>query len=109
MLPAKTKEILVDNKAINDGAIISVPSDTRGLELPMACVVRCAKSRSASGSVEEKAAKTVRWLETKVTLHKNLRDGGRFVDQFLSLRTRGKILHRILNPQFKNEAPKAKA
>ena len=66
MLPAKTKEILVDNKAINDGAIISVPSDTRGLELPMACVVRCAKSRSASGSVEEKAAKTVRWLETRL-------------------------------------------
>lgn len=107
--PAELEGLLVDNEAIDDVAVIGLESEAHGSEVPMACVVRSAKSKSSGSSEKEEAAKIVKWLDSKVAHHKRLRGGVRFVDQ-IPKNPSGKILRRMLKQQFKDElkGPKAK-
>ncbi|KAJ6002465.1 hypothetical protein N7451_005012 [Penicillium sp. IBT 35674x] len=107
--PAELEGLLVDNEAIDDVAVIGLESEAHGSEVPMACVVRSAKSKSSGMSEKDEAAKIVKWLDSKVAHHKRLRGGVRFVDQ-IPKNPSGKILRRMLKQQFKDElkGPKAK-
>lgn len=107
--PAELEGILVDNDAIDDVAVIGVESEAHGSEVPLACVVRSAKSKSSGSNEEQEAAKIVQWLNSKVAPHKRLRGGVRFVDE-IPKNPSGKILRRMLKQKFKNElqGPKAK-
>ncbi|KAJ5776911.1 hypothetical protein N7520_000157 [Penicillium odoratum] len=107
--PAELEGLLVDNEAIDDVAVIGLESEAHGSEVPMACVVRSAKSKSSGSSEKDEAAKIVRWLDSKVAHHKRLRGGVRFVDE-IPKNPSGKILRRVLKQQFKDDlkGPKAK-
>lgn len=107
--PAELEGLLVDNEAIDDVAVIGIESEAHGSEVPMACIVRSAKSKSSGGSEAEEGAKIVKWLDSKVAHHKRLRGGVRFVDE-IPKNPSGKILRRMLKQKFKAEAtaPKAK-
>ncbi|CAL5869569.1 uncharacterized protein PFLUO_LOCUS3799 [Penicillium psychrofluorescens] len=105
--PAELEGILVDNEAIDDVAVIGVQSDSHGSEVPMACAVRSAKSKSSGVSAEGEAAKIAKWLEGKVAPHKRLRGGLRWVES-IPKNPSGKILRRKLKEQFKGAALKAK-
>ncbi|KAJ5915964.1 hypothetical protein N7454_010871 [Penicillium verhagenii] len=107
--PAELEGILVDSDAIDDVAVIGLESEAHGSEVPMACVVRSAKSKSSGLNEKDEAAKIVKWLDGKVAPHKRLRGGVRFVDQ-IPKNPSGKILRRMLKQQFKDDlkGPKAK-
>ncbi|KAH8432144.1 acyl--CoA ligase [Aspergillus melleus] len=107
--PAELEGILVDNEAIEDVAVIGVESEAHGTEVPLAFVVRGAKSKASGVSAEQEAANIVKWLDDKVAYHKKLRGGVRFVDE-IPKSVSGKILRRVLKKQAKQEAaaPKAK-
>ncbi|KAJ5087403.1 hypothetical protein N7456_011019 [Penicillium angulare] len=107
--PAELEGILTDNEAIDDVAVIGVESESHGSEVPLACVVRSAKSKSSGSSEQDEAAKIVQWLDSKVAHHKRLRGGVRFVDE-IPKNPSGKILRRVLKLKFKDElkGPKAK-
>ncbi|KAJ5133446.1 hypothetical protein N7526_004811 [Penicillium atrosanguineum] len=107
--PAELEGILVDNEAIDDVAVIGIESEAHGSEVPLACVVRSAKSKSSGSNEEQEAAKIVQWLDSKVAHHKRLRGGVRFVDE-IPKNPSGKILRRVLKQKFKNDlqGPKAK-
>lgn len=107
--PAELEGYLVDNDAIDDVAVIGIESETHGSEVPMACIVRSAKSKSSGVSEKDEAAKIVKWLDSKVASHKRLRGGVQFVD-VIPKNPSGKILRRLLKQKFKGvaEAPKAR-
>ncbi|KAL4888955.1 hypothetical protein BDV59DRAFT_187603 [Aspergillus ambiguus] len=107
--PAELEGILVDNEAIDDVAVIGVESQAHGTEVPLAYVVRSAKSKASGVSDDQEAANIVQWLDGKVAYHKKLRGGVRFVDA-IPKSASGKILRRLLKKQAKEEAaaPKAK-
>ncbi|KAL2872437.1 acyl--CoA ligase [Aspergillus lucknowensis] len=107
--PAELEGILLDNSAIDDVAVIGIESAAHGTEVPVAFVVRSAKSKSSGVSAEEEAANITKWLEAKVAQHKRLRGGVRFVDA-IPKSVSGKILRRLLKKQAQEEAasPKAK-
>lgn len=112
--PAELEGILVDNEAIDDVAVIGVESRAHGTEVPLAYVVRSAKSKASGVSAEQEAANIIQWLDGKVAYHKKLRGGVRFVDA-IPKSASGKILRRLLKKQAKEEeeaaaaaAPKAK-
>ncbi|KAJ5614148.1 hypothetical protein N7528_007802 [Penicillium herquei] len=107
--PAELEGLLVDNDAIDDVAVIGIESEAHGSEVPMACVVRSAKSKSSGASEKDEAAKIIQWLDGKVAHHKRLRGGVRFVDE-IPKNPSGKILRRLLKLKFKDElkGPRAK-
>ncbi|EKV14930.1 Phenylacetyl-CoA ligase [Penicillium digitatum PHI26] len=107
--PAELEGYLVDNDAVDDVAVIGIESEAHGSEVPMACVVRSAKSKSSGKSVKDEAANIIKWLDSKVASHKRLRGGVQFVDE-IPKNPSGKILRRILKQRLKGvaEAPKAK-
>ncbi|RAH86406.1 acetyl-CoA synthetase-like protein [Aspergillus japonicus CBS 114.51] len=112
--PAELEGILVDNEAVDDVAVIGVESEAHGSEVPLAYVVRSAKSLASGVSAGEEAANIIRWLDGKVAYHKRLRGGVRFVEE-IPKSASGKILRRLLKKQAKEEgigagapAPKAK-
>ncbi|KAE8380697.1 hypothetical protein BDV26DRAFT_256830 [Aspergillus bertholletiae] len=107
--PAELEGILVDHEAIDDVAVIGIESEAHGTEVPLAYVVRSAKSNASGVSAEQEAANIIKWLDGKVAYHKRLRGGVRFVDA-IPKSVSGKILRRVLKKQAKDEAagPKAK-
>lgn len=107
--PAELEGYLVDNDAIDDVAVIGIESKAEATEVPLACVVRSAKSLSSGNTEEKEAANIVQWLESRVAHHKRLRGGVRFVDH-IPKNPSGKILRRVLKQKFKDElnGPKAK-
>ncbi|KAL5343934.1 hypothetical protein BJX70DRAFT_3634 [Aspergillus crustosus] len=106
--PAELEGILVDNSSIDDVAVIGIESAEHGTEVPVAYIVRSAKSKSSGASAAEEAANIAKWLEAKVAHHKRLRGGVRFVDE-IPKSASGKILRRLLKKQAQEEAaPKAK-
>ncbi|GAB1209821.1 hypothetical protein APSETT445_008608 [Aspergillus pseudonomiae] len=107
--PAELEGILVDHEAIDDVAVIGIESEAHGTEVPLAYIVRSAKSKSSGASAEQEAANIIKWLDGKVAYHKRLRGGVRFVDA-IPKSVSGKILRRVLKKQAKEEAaaPKAK-
>lgn len=107
--PAELEGILVDNEGIDDVAVIGIESEAHGSEVPLACVVRSAKSKTSGVSEADEAASIVKWLDSKVAPHKRLRGGVRFVDS-IPKNPSGKILRRLLKQQFKDagKGPRAK-
>ncbi|KAL3435869.1 hypothetical protein BDV09DRAFT_166329 [Aspergillus tetrazonus] len=107
--PAELEGILVDNPAVDDVAVVGVESAEHGTEVPVAFVVRSAKSKSSGVSAAEEAKNIAKWLDSKVAHHKRLRGGVRFVDE-IPKSAAGKILRRLLKKQAQEEAasPKAK-
>ncbi|KAL4927632.1 acyl--CoA ligase [Aspergillus undulatus] len=107
--PAELEGILVDNASIDDVAVIGLESKEHGTEVPVAFVVRSAKSKSSGVSAADEASNIATWLEAKVAHHKRLRGGVRFVDE-IPKSASGKILRRLLKKQAAEEsaAPKAK-
>ncbi|KAE8316820.1 hypothetical protein BDV41DRAFT_573331 [Aspergillus transmontanensis] len=108
--PAELEGILVDHEAIDDVAVIGIESEAHGTEVPLAFVVRSAKSKASGASAEQEAANIIKWLDGKVAYHKRLRGGVRFVDA-IPKSVSGKILRRVLKAQAKEAAaaaPKAK-
>ncbi|KAE8329100.1 hypothetical protein BDV39DRAFT_214098 [Aspergillus sergii] len=107
--PAELEGILVDHEAIDDVAVIGIESEAHGTEVPLAFVVRSAKSKASGASAEQEAANIIKWLDGKVAYHKRLRGGVRFVDT-IPKSVSGKILRRVLKAQAKEAAaaPKAK-
>ncbi|CAG8157212.1 unnamed protein product [Penicillium salamii] len=107
--PAELEGLLVDNAAIDDVAVIGIESEAHGSEVPLACVVRSAKSKSSGSNEKDEAEKIIKWLDSKVAHHKRLRGGVQFVDE-IPKNPSGKILRRLLKQKFKDiaKAPKAK-
>lgn len=104
--PAELEGILVDNEAIDDVAVAGMESKEHGTEVPLAFVVRSAKSKSSGASPEQTAADINKWLDDKVAYHKRLRGGVRFVEE-IPKNPSGKILRRLLKQQAQDEANKA--
>jgi acyl-CoA synthetase (AMP-forming)/AMP-acid ligase II len=106
--PAELEGLLVDNDAIDDVAVIGIESEAHGSEVPLACVVRSAKSKSSGVNEKAEAEKIVKWLDSKVAHHKRLRGGVQFVDE-IPKNPSGKILRRVLKQKFMaTKTPKAK-
>ncbi|KAE8134985.1 hypothetical protein BDV38DRAFT_294956 [Aspergillus pseudotamarii] len=101
--PAELEGILVDHEAIDDVAVIGIESEAHGTEVPLAFVVRSAKSNASGASAQQEAANIIKWLDGKVAYHKRLRGGVRFVDA-IPKSVSGKILRRVLKKQAKEEA-----
>lgn len=107
--PAELEGILIDNDAIDDVAVVGIESEAHGTEVPLAFVVRSAKSKASGCSAEEEAASIISWLDGKVAYHKRLRGGVRFVDT-IPKSPSGKILRRFLKKKaVEEEAGKVKA
>ncbi|KAF7159235.1 hypothetical protein CNMCM5623_004507 [Aspergillus felis] len=104
--PAELEGILVDNEAVDDVAVLGVESEAHGTEVPLAYIVRSAKSKNSNITAEEEATRIVQWLDAKVAYHKRLRGGVRFVDE-IPKNPSGKILRRLLKKQAKEDANKA--
>ncbi|GIJ98696.1 hypothetical protein Aspvir_000815 [Aspergillus viridinutans] len=104
--PAELEGILVDNEAVDDVAVLGVESEAHGTEVPLAYIVRSAKSKNSNITAEEEATRIVQWLDAKVAYHKRLRGGVRFVDE-IPKSPSGKILRRLLKKQAKEDASKA--
>lgn len=112
--PAELEGILVDNEAVDDVAVIGVESEAHGTEVPLAYVVRSAKSLNSGVSAAQEAENIVKWLDAKVAYHKRLRGGVSFVKE-IPKSASGKILRRLLKKKAKEEGigagaagPKAK-
>ncbi|KAB8073466.1 hypothetical protein BDV29DRAFT_136372 [Aspergillus leporis] len=106
--PAELEGILVDHEAIDDVAVIGIESEVHGTEVPLAYVVRSAKSKASGVSAEQEAINITQWLDGKVAYHKRLRGGVHFIDA-IPKSVSGKILRRVLKAQAKEAvAPKAK-
>ncbi|KAL4998051.1 hypothetical protein BDV10DRAFT_168157 [Aspergillus recurvatus] len=107
--PAELEGILVDNPAVDDVAVVGIESAEYGTEVPVAFIVRSAKSKSSGVSAADEAKNIAQWLDGKVAHHKRLRGGVRFVDE-IPKSAAGKILRRLLKKQAQGEAaaPKAK-
>ena len=107
--PAELEGILVDNPTVDDVAVVGMESKEQSTEVPVAFIVRSAKSKASGSSAEQEAAGIGKWLDEKVAYHKRLRGGVRFVDAIPKSAT-GKILRRMLKKQLQEqqEGPKAK-
>ncbi|KAJ5368561.1 uncharacterized protein N7496_008321 [Penicillium cataractarum] len=101
--PAELEGILTDHEAVNDVAVVGFESKSQGTEVPVAFIVRCAKSQASGVSSEQEAINILKWFDGKVAPYKKLRGGVRFVDQIPKSAT-GKILRRALKTQLKEEA-----
>jgi 4-coumarate--CoA ligase len=100
--PAELEGILIHSDAIDDAAVIGVYSEEHGSEVPRAYVVRSSNSKSSGVNEADEAAKLINWMNTKVSPHKRLRGGIRFVDM-IPRSLSGKILRRLLKEQAKKE------
>ncbi|RAL03398.1 acyl--CoA ligase [Aspergillus ibericus CBS 121593] len=112
--PAELEGILLDNDAIDDVAVIGLESEAHGTEVPLAYVVRSAKSLNSGVDGPQEAANIVKWLDAKVAYHKRLRGGVTFIEE-IPKSASGKILRRLLKKKAKEEGlgvgaegPKAK-
>ena len=106
--PAELEGILVDNEVVDDVAVVGMESEAHGSEVPVAFVVRSAKSKASGVSAEQEAENVIKWLDGKVAYHKKLRGGLRFVDA-IPKNPSGKILRRMLKKQVQDENSKPKA
>ena len=96
--PAQLEGLLLGHPAVDDVAVIGVYSKERATELPRAYVV-LAKDYMASKELEKDIAD---WLSTKLSPHKRLRGGVRFVD-VIPKSAAGKVLRRMLVEESKKE------
>lgn len=96
--PAQLEGLLLGHPAVADVAVIGVYSDERATELPRAYIVVAGRYRE-DGKLEQDLHK---WLNERVSSHKRLRGGVRFVD-VIPKSNAGKVLRRVLVAQAKLE------
>ena len=97
--PAELEGLLMDNKDIDDVAVIGIDLKEEHTEVPRAYVVPSAKVKRDDPAAGEAI---VKWLNAKVANHKKLRGGVRFVDE-IPKSAAGKILRRVLKEKAKEE------
>ncbi|KAF2631583.1 acetyl-CoA synthetase-like protein [Macroventuria anomochaeta] len=97
--PAELEGKLMDNKLVEDVAVIGVQDEHMHTEVPRAYVV-AAKGRGEAGENEAKAI--VDWIGGKVANHKRLRGGIVFVAE-VPKSASGKILRRLLKESAKDD------
>jgi acyl-CoA synthetase (AMP-forming)/AMP-acid ligase II len=113
--PAELEGKLMDHPLVNDVAVIGVEDAEQHTEIPRAYVVH-AKRGGDAGEKEsgrpwdQESAKDaddiIAWTAAKVSNHKRLRGGIRFVDE-IPKSASGKILRRVLKDRVKAETSKS--
>jgi acyl-CoA synthetase (AMP-forming)/AMP-acid ligase II len=96
--PAELEDILLGHAAVADVAVIGVYSEDRATELPRAYVV-VSDGHKGDGKLAEALQE---WVNERVSPHKKLRGGVRFVGA-IPKSNAGKILRRILVEQARLE------
>ncbi|KAJ5811870.1 hypothetical protein N7474_008171 [Penicillium riverlandense] len=96
--PAELEGLLFGHPNVNDVAVIGVNLEKEHTEVPRAYIVLRSGIERCDGSAQE----IIDWLNSKVSNHKKLRGGIRFVDE-IPKSAAGKILRRILKEKVKEE------
>ncbi|KAH8675824.1 hypothetical protein BX600DRAFT_186734 [Xylariales sp. PMI_506] len=96
--PAELEGVLVGHPDIMDACVIPAFDHERSTEVPRAYVVL----KANTPRTEATATEIVKWLGSKVSPHKQLRGGVRFIDE-VPKNASGKILRRILKEEAKKE------
>ena len=96
--PAQLEALLIGHPAIGDVAVIGVYSESKVTELPRAYIVLAAGYKGDEKLEEELHS----WFNERVSPHKKLRGGIRFVEA-IPKSNAGKILRRVLAEQAKAE------
>lgn len=109
--PAELEGKLMDHPLVNDVAVIGVEDLEQHTEVPRAYIVHAKRGGDAgekeSGRPRDKesskdAEDIIAWTAAKVSNHKRLRGGIRFVDE-IPKSASGKILRRVLKDRVKAE------
>jgi acyl-CoA synthetase (AMP-forming)/AMP-acid ligase II len=101
--PAELEGYLLGHPDIDDVAVIGIQDHEQATEVPRAYVVP--RKGVEAGKAKEK--EIMEWLAKKVSNHKKLRGGVRFVDE-IPKSASGKILRRVLKAQVVEEEKKGK-
>lgn len=96
--PAELEGLLVSHPNVLDCAVIGLYDKDQATEIPRAYIV----SKDGLGKTEAEAKEIADWLNAKVTNHKKLRGGVRFVDE-IPKSISGKILRRLLKVKAQEE------
>jgi 4-coumarate--CoA ligase len=96
--PAELEGILVSHPNVLDAAVIGLYDKEQATEIPRAYIV----PKDGLGRTEAEAKEIADWLGAKVTHHKRLRGGVRFVDE-IPKSISGKILRRVLKIKAQEE------
>ena len=96
--PAQLEDLLLGHPAVADVTVIGVYSEERATELPRAYVVPAA-GYEGDGKLEKTLQE---WLNERVSPHKKLRGGVRFVEA-IPKSNAGKILRRVLVEEARAE------
>jgi len=99
--PAQLEDLLLGHPSVADVAVIPVSNEARTTELPRAYVV-VADGRKGDAELEKELHG---WFNAKVSPHKKLRGGIRFVEA-VPKSNAGKILRRVLVEQARMEVEK---
>ena len=98
--PAELEGLLVGNHLVADACVVGIYDEAQATELPLAFVVKAEKYK---GMEDEKLENEIcKWVASKVSNHKRLRGGIRFVND-IPKSAAGKILRRVLRDQIKEE------
>ena len=98
--PAELEGVILGHDKVDDVCVLGVYDTARATENPRAYVVRAASAKSIENSVLEKEIHE--WFNAKVSNHKQLRGGIRFID-IIPKSPSGKILRRILRDKMRAE------
>jgi 4-coumarate--CoA ligase len=96
--PAELEGLLVSHPNVLDCAVIGLYDKDQATEIPRAYIV----PKDGLGKTEAEAKEIADWLNAKVTNHKKLRGGVRFVDE-IPKSISGKILRRLLKVKAQEE------
>ncbi|RMD43874.1 hypothetical protein DV735_g1223, partial [Chaetothyriales sp. CBS 134920] len=97
--PAELEGYLADHELVDDVCVVGVDSKVLGTEVPRAYIVRKGGVAAVQPGDDEKI---IKWLDAKVTNHKKLRGGVKFVDS-VPKSVSGKIMRRLIRDEAKKE------
>jgi 4-coumarate--CoA ligase len=98
--PAELEALLQGHPDIADACVIPAHDKQRETEVPRAYLVL--KPSSSEGPSDAKAKEIIEWVAARVTNHKQLRGGVRFVDS-VPKNASGKLLRRVLKEEARKE------